>query len=243
MISVATLATGLVLVAACVSDGDPISPSLDGSTEGVDGALQPNPKDDGSTPEDAGVQTDAGADAETDAAPIVLPEDDAGTTDDDAGVDAGPSCSKLTTGPFVTATCSATLPSAKGGALTTTTYTLTGVEVYSASCSKLGLLNPYEHRGALEVTATSGTTATFAFIDQYRKPPKPPVLSRITTRQYSVDVTASGGNLTFTPLACNPGSAPATASYRLATVNGKKTMFLGLPYGSGSTATYIFTEQ
>lgn len=157
------------------------------------------------------------------------PEDDGGLTDPDAGLDAGPACQALKTGAFVTTTCS-TLPARvlAGGPLTTTTYELTSVTVLGSSdlCKPAGGYAVREHRGTLRVTASSGTSATFEFIDQFRVPGS----LRVSSRRWDTQIKASDNILTLTPQACSINPAPATAAYGVGTSSGKKTINLRLPW-------------
>lgn len=169
-------------------------------------------------------------------------EEDGGLTDPDGGFDAGPACQTLTVGPFVKTTCAATpVRVGTGGDLTTTTYQLTSVTVLGnkAVCAPGGGYEELEHRGTLQVTASSPTSATFEFIDQYKRSGP----SRVGTRRYDVAVTASGNKLTYTPQTCATSPAPAEATYYTGTSAAKKTITLRLPWGASSEALYRYTEQ
>lgn len=236
------LVSGSVAVVACVGDDDSNPATPDG------GALPEASTPDTSTTsgDSAPPPVDAGPDAEdiTDGGGLP-PEDDAGLDPDaslDAGFDAGPACTVLTPGAFVKSTCVSRVLLNTGGTLTTTSYVLTNVAVLGSTtfCGAGGTFVPYDHRGALKVTATSATTATFEFLDQYKKSG---VLVRPTSVRYDVDVSAASATLTYTPKACAQKPAPAKAGYSVGTdVNGKKTLILRLPYGTGS-ANYRFVEQ
>jgi len=146
-------------------------------------------------------------------------------------------------GDFVTTTC-ATSPTRLGraGALTTTTYELTAVTVLGnpTVCRSGGGYEAREHRGGLKVTATSGTTATFEFLDQFRRPGA----ARVSVRRWDVDVEAKDGRLTFTPRACSVNSPPTETSYSTGpAAGGKKTLTLRLPWGASSEAIYRYTEK
>lgn len=245
LVATIVLAAGAAAVAACVGDEDTASPGADGGTpEASTGTPDTSTSSaDSSAPPPA----DAGADVEeiSDGGGL-LPEDDAGADPDDGGLDggfdAGPACSTLTPGAFVTSTCASKALFLAGGALTTTKYVLSNVQVLGSPtfCGVGGGFAPYEHRGALEVTAKNATTATFEFVDQYRKAG---AITRPTPVRYDVTVAASGTTLTYTPTACAQKPAPAQAGYSVSTDanTGKKVLILRLPYGTGN-ANYRFVE-
>ncbi len=218
------LVSGSMAVAACVGDENASSPSPDAGAFPEAGT-----PDTSSASSDSGPPpVDAGADAEEIADGGGLPpEDDAGLDTDaglDAGFDAGPACTVLTPGAFVTSTCVSRVLINAGGTLTTTDYQLTGVAVLGSTtfCGAGGGFAAYDHRGGLRVTAKSATTATFEFLD--------------------LEVSAASATLTYTPQACAAKPAPAKAGYSVTTDGkGKKVLILRLPYGTGY-ANYRFTE-
>lgn len=241
-VSSSVAAGAAALVVACVDDTSPaVSPTPDGAAPLDSSSTQP-PGNDGGTATTDGA-TDAGPDAEE----IVdgggtLPEEDAGP-DTDAGFDAGPACASLTTGAFVDTSCATLAPFLKGGSLETANYNLESVTVLGDKtfCGDGGRYVPFEHRGRLEVTATSATSATFEFLDQYRK--KSGIVIRPTSVRYDVSVAASATTLTFTPQACAAHAPPATAIFSSG-VNPatlKRTLILRLPYGTGA-ALYRYVE-
>jgi hypothetical protein len=235
------LVSGSMAVAACVGDENTSSPSPDAGAFPEAGT-----PDTSSASSDSGPPpVDAGADAEEIADGGGLPpEDDAGLDTDaglDAGVDAGPACTVLTPGAFVTSTCVSRVLINAGGTLTTTDYQLTGVAVLGSTtfCGAGGGFAAYDHRGGLRVTAKSATTATFEFLDQYKKAG---AIVRPTSVRYDVEVSAASATLTYTPQACAAKPAPAKAGYSVTTDGkGKKVLILRLPYGTGY-ANYRFTE-
>lgn len=243
LILLTTSVAATAFVFAACDDSNVVSiPDPDGSAAAPDGS---SPQPDPATPVDDGAApVDAGPDAEdiTDGGGLP-PEDDGGTTDLDGGFDAGPTCAVLTTGAWHQTTCSSRSAILAGGTLTTTNYRLASVTVLGSKtfCGVGGGYVPYEHRGAVEVTATSATTATFEFLDQYRKVSA--TLTRPTSVRYDVAVSASGGQLTYTPQACAAKAAPGTAGFTVGVLaaNGKKTLTLRLPYGTGS-ALYTYVE-
>ena len=237
---------GSALVAACVGDETtPPAATPDGSTPEVDGSTSSpetsTPDTDASNP-----PQDAGADVEeiTDGGDLP-PEDDGGITELDGGFDAGPACDQLTPGPFVTSTCTTLVRIPSGGDLTSGTYELTRVVVLGGKtfCAAGGGFVAYEHRGALEITATSPTSAVFELLDQYRKPN--PIPFRPTTVRYDVTVAASAAQLTFAPQECALKSAPSVVRFSVGSVAGsnKKTITLRLPYGANGSADYTFTQM
>lgn len=234
------IAVGALVFVACDDDsGTTTTQTPDGSVTFDGSTTQPDP-----STTDGAVIVDAGPDGEdiTDGGGLP-PEDDAGLTDPDGGYDAGPSCALLTPGAFQQTSCSSRLPFLSGGVLTTANYQLANVVVLGSKtfCDPDGgTYTPYEHRGALEVTATSPTAATFEFLDQYRKVGG--IVVRPTTVRYDVAVSASAATLTYTPEACAAKPAPGTAGYSVGTnASGKKTLTLRLPYGSG-TALFRYVE-
>lgn len=239
------LVSGSMAVAACVGDEESSSSSPDAGTFPEAGTGTPDTStgssDSGQPPVDAGPDAEDIADGGG-----LPPEDDAGVDPDpdaglDAGFDAGPACSTLTPGAFVTSTCVSRVLINTGGTLTTTNYELTGVAVLGSTtfCAAGGGFAAYDHRGALKVTAKSATSATFEFIDQYKKAG---AIVRPTSVRYDVDVSASSATLTYTPQACAAKPAPAKAGYSVTTDGkGKKVLILRLPYGTGN-ANYRFTE-
>lgn len=233
--------SGSVAIAACVGDEDTSSSAPDGGTP----EASTGTPDTSTTSSDSSSPVDAGPDVEVIADGGGLPpEDDAGLDPDaslDAGFDAGPACTVLTPGAFVTSGCVSKALAPQGGTLTTTSYVLTNVGVLGsiAFCGGGGFV-AYDHRGALKVTATSATTATFEFIDQYKKAG---AIARPTSVRYDVAVSASGSTLTYTPKDCAQKPAPAQAAYTVTTDGmGKKVLILRLPYGTGN-ANYRFVEQ
>ena len=247
-VSAVSAVLGGASIVACVSDEVPTptaapdgaAPPSDGSTTSPESSTSVD--DDASNP-----PQDAGPDAEdiTDGGDLP-PEDDGGITDPDGGFDAGPACDALKPGAFVTSTCSTLSRIHAGGALTSGTYQLTNVTVLGtkAFCIAGGGFVPYDHRGALQVTATSATSATFELLDQYRKAGGPIAL-RPTTVRYDVTAAANAAQLTFTPQECALTAAPSLVSYSVGTLaaTGKKTITLRLPYGAKGSANYTFTEM
>lgn len=223
------------LMVACVGDVSPsTAPRVDGTstTDSARPVPDPAPGSDASTAaRDASDELEGGG---------LLPiEPDAGF-DTDAGVDAGPACVTVTPAGYSSSTCSSRVVSMVGGALTTTTYELAGVTVVGSAAFCGTEFVPYEHRGGLEVTATSPTAATFRFFDLYRRPSLPPVTP--SNQRYDATVVASGNQLTLGPTACAQKPAPASASYSVVANGAKKELHLRLPYGAGS-AIYKFVER
>lgn len=219
------------LVAACSSDDSSTSPV---ATPAADGSTtDPIPEPDASS----GL-ADAGGEVIAEGGGL-LPEDPDAGPDTDAGVDAGPACGPVLAGGYSPSTCSNRVATFTGGALTTTTYTLSSVTVLGTSTFCSSTFTTYDHRGGLKVTATSPSAATFELIDGYRKPVIPFKLP--TSYRYDAQVAASGTLLTYTAGACATKPAPATASYSVGVDNGRKTIILRLPYGTG-TALYRFVE-
>ncbi len=224
-----TLAGGL-LVFACSDDETTTPPatSPDGSISTSDSSTTPpSTADSSTTPTDAG---DDGGELITDGGGV-LPEEDGG--DPDAGFDAGPACQTLTPGAFVDTACASRVAILQGGDLVTATYDLVSVTVLGSVsfCGVGGGYIPYEHRGALRVTATSAKNATFEFLDQYRK--KQNIVVRPTSVRYDVTAASAAATLTFTELPCKSKAPPTTATYSVSAVNGKKAIVLRLPYGTG----------
>lgn len=230
-------------IAACVSDSDtpagetPDSSAADSATPD---SSTPTATDDASTPTDpdAGEEiTDGGG---------LPPEDDedGGATDLDGGFDGGAACASLGVGTFVESSCAFLTKAMSGGDLSSGTYVLTSVAALGSKtyCAAGGGYVAYDHRGTLEVTATSTSAATFEFIDQYRKTGGN-ILTRPTTLRYDVAVAASGTTLTYTAQPCAAKAAPASALYSTGvTADSKKTITLRLPYGTGS-ANFYYVEQ
>jgi hypothetical protein len=237
-----SLAGGAVAVFACSDETPPpgsatpdaaTSPDLDGSST--------------TNPDTSTAPTDSGPVDEVDGGGVPI-EDDGGTTDLDGGFDAGPACGTVGYGAFNPTSCLSGLTLGfQGGTLTTTTYELQKVNPFGskAFCAPGGGYVEYQHRGGLIVTVTGGNTATFEFLDQYRKTPSPggPINIRPTTNRYDVDVAVSTSTLTFTPKACALKPAPAKATFQVGqTAGGKKTITMRLPYGTSGTANYYFVE-
>lgn len=242
LVFVAGSVAAAVGIAACVSD-DPGATSdvggVDSGTPDTSSSAPPGP--DANTPPvadpDAGEEiTDGGGLPPED-------EDDGGTTDLDGGFDGGVACATLTSGAYVESKCASLSKAHVGGDLTSGTYILTSVTALGSKdyCTGKGYV-AYDHRGVLEVTASSATTATFEFLDQYKKTGI--ALGRPTTNRYDVEVSASGKTLSYTPQACAVKTAPTTAEFSTgALVDVKKrTITLKLPYGTG-TANFYFVQQ
>lgn len=230
---VAALSTA-AMVAACGDDEAATGTTGAPDASTTDTATPPDPPP---PPDDAAA--DGGAEEIADGGGEPPPIEDAGP-DDDAGLDAGPACALLTPGAFSASKCASLLARLSGGTLTTTTYTLTSVTVGASPTACATTFKSLDHRGALVVNATSASTATFQFLDQY-KPPG--ALVRPTSVRYDVTVSAAGTILTYTPATCAQKPAPATAGYGVSTApGGKKVLILALPYGAGGSARYVYTE-
>ena len=228
-------------IVACVGDafsvgGDGVDAGTEGDFEGGDQPVAPT------GPSDAGLDgayeeiTEGGGGGE-------LEEEDGGL-DDDGGVDAGPACGAVTVGEYAKSGCSTIIVRPAGGALTTAEYELTKVTVVGTLevCGKGGTYVAYDHRGGLKVTATSATTATFEFMDQYRKSGGG-LIVRSTTVRWDADVTTSGGNIAFAQRDCALKPAPEKGTYTASVDKvGKKVLSLRIPYGNG-TAIYSFVEK
>ena len=228
---------------ACVEDADPIAPPA--SEAGVEGSVTtPTP----STTATASNPEDAGSDAEAFEGGGLPVEEDGGATDEDGGFDAGPACASLSLGETLSTSCASLSPRPGGGKLQTATYRLTGVIVLGSPdfCSTGGGYVAYNHVGALRVTAQSDTTAKIEFVDQYWRKAAlttPGVPIRRTTVRYDVNAVATGVKMAFTPQTCSLKPPPETATYSTgADVNGKKSIVLWLPYGTG-TARFVFLEN
>jgi len=226
------------IVTACEDDPATTPAGPDATPITIDSSITPPSSNDGQVPVDAG--NEAGEEIADGGG--TLPEEDGGLTDPDGGFDAGPACATLTTGAFVDSTCQIRIPIMGGGVLTTTNYQLVGVAVLGARtfcADRDGGFQGLQHRGALEVTAATANTATFEFVDQYRRTQ----LTRPSTRRYDVAVTAAGNGLVFTAQPCAAQTPPTTATYTVGVVPGslKKTITLRLPYGSGF-ALYQYAE-
>ncbi len=248
--SACILGAGL-LVAACSSDDDtaPAAPldaspgaERDAASPALDAAPEEAGREDvvsdggGILPLDASADDDAGV---LDGGGLLPLEPDAGV-DEDAGVDAGPSCSSVLTGTqYSTSTCSSALGIVTGGALTTATYVLKSIVLVGSQSFCASAFTPYDHRAGLIVTASSPSAAKFQFVDFYRKTGS---VVRPTSYRYDADVVASSALLTFTPRSCATRPAPSTAKYSVTTDNGKKAIVIRLPYGTGS-AMYRFVES
>lgn len=233
-------------VIACVNDDDPTvgQPTADGSVP-ESGATDPDTGNtttgDGAAPIDAG-DLDAG-ETITDGGDLPPEEEDGGVTDPDGGFDAGPACGPLVAGAYVTSSCTSFTAIPAGGDLVSGTYVLDSVSVLGTAtfCGAGGGFLPYDHRGVLEVSATSTTTATFELLDQYKKTGG--ILSRPTTIRYDVLANASKAQLTYTAQACALKTPPASGAYTAGLLKtGKKYITLRLPYGSKGTANYRFVE-
>ena len=231
---------GIVAVAACGGDDDnsPVDPGVpDGSS--TPDTSQPTADTGTGTPDTSAPPADSGSDAGeeiTDGGGLP-PEDDAGV-DLDAGFDAGPACGTLVPGAYSASSCVSRLALMSGGALTTTTYTLEKVTVQGSVSFCSMTFASYDHRGALKVTASSASAATFEFWDLYKKAG---AIARPTSVRYDVDVAATGSSLAFTPKTCEAKPAPAGAMYSVGDAAGKKVLTLRLPYGKGF-ALYRFVE-
>lgn len=236
---------GALGIMACVSEEPAPAPAAPdgsvpdpGNTQTDSGSNTTN--DDGSTSIDAG-DPDAG-EIITDGGDLP-PEEDGGVTDPDGGFDAGPACAPLTPGAYVTSTCASISVLPSGGDLVSGTYVLDSVVVLGTAtfCGAGGGFAAYDHRGALEVSATSTTSATFELLDQYKK--SGGLLVRPTTVRYDVVANANKSTLTYTPQACALKAAPPSGSYTAGTLKtGKKFITLRLPYGAKGTANYRFVE-
>lgn len=230
---------GVLAIAACVSDEElPANTTPDGGN--ADGAASV----DASSTEDASpTPVPDGGEEIADGGGLPPDEEDGGVTDLDGGFDAGPACDPLTAGAFVTTKCATLSPAHAGGDLVSGSYILVGVTSLGDAtyCSKGGAYVAYDHRGALEITATSPSAATFEFLDQYRKTGG--TITRPATIRYDVAVArGKAASLTFTAQDCALKGAPTSALYSTGNVNGKSTIVLRLPYGTGS-ANFYFVQQ
>lgn len=240
LVFVASSLAGAVGIAACVSDELPVGAGPDAG--GLDSATPDTstPVNDGAPPVEV---PDAGEEV-TDGGGLPPEEDeDGGTTDLDGGFDGGAACASLTAGAYVQSGCATLSKIHVGGELTSGVYVLTTVTALGskAFCEPDGGYIAYDHRGVLEVTASTATTATFEFLDQYRK--TGPIIARPSTLRYDVSVAASGKVLSYTPQACALKTAPPSAEFSVGkNAESKKTITLKLPYGKG-TANFTFVQQ
>lgn len=205
--------------------------------------------DAGPAPTNPGPITDAGLDADKEGEvigeggdlPDVIPDDAAS---EEVGPDGGlvfqPGCLLPVAGPFVATTCSNRLSTYTSAGLVSGTYVLTSVEVKGSTAFCSDVFKVYEHAGALAVTASSPANANLRFYDKYRSQANPLATS---VNRYSVDVTASGTDLTFGAPVCAAGTAaPAAGKFSSGIKDGKKYITLRLPYGATGSAMYRFSE-
>lgn len=219
-----------MVATGCSDDEAAEAPATPDASTGTDAQSEP-PADGGTTP-----TVDSGEEIITDGGGL-LPEDpDAGILDEDAGVDGGVACGLLTTGAYVTSSCSNRASLFVGGTLTTADYQLKAVTVLGDKVFCAGTFLPYSHRAGLKVTASSPTTATLELLELYGKTG---AIGK-TGKRYDATVVAAGNTLTYTPTACGK-AAPATATYSIGTEvgTGKAQILLRLPYGKGQ-AIYRF---
>ena len=232
------LSAGACLAGACVSDPPLDLPSSDAggldATFDSGGSVDPQPNEDAGDDLDATVVVTDGGDYPD------FPDDDAG--DEDAGPpDAGVGCAALTPGEFYDSTCSSKIAPLKGGNLVSGTYQLYKIDVIGDAAFCRGF-TVYQHRGALEVTATSADR-DLQYIDQYR-PKDDIIIRRPVTVRYDVEVAAKGEALAYTGSAACPGNAtrPRSAQFETGMISGKNAIVLLLPYGRSGQALHYFIE-
>ncbi len=233
-----TFAGAAVIVAACSGD-EPIAPitAPDGSTPGVDSSTLPPPDSDGASD---GAVEDPDAGFEDDGGHEVVDDDGGVIADEDGGFDGGTACASLKSGTIIETTCGNRIALWGGGDLVTATYQLAAIHVIGDKtfCQDAGTYETAEHRGALQVTATSPTQATFEFVDQGREKstkigdrPAP-----FATRRYDVLVQAKDNALSLTADDCKLTSPPRSALYSTGkNVLGKRTLTIRLPYTKPGT--------
>ncbi len=232
---------GTVALVACITDDFKVGP---GTNDLPDTSTLP----DVTIPDDTST-TDASTDAPTlldlDGGAIVdggdiTPGDSGVIVDPDAGYDAGPSCTPLSTKNEVLSTCSQTAPSFSGGTIAAGRYELAAVAVQGDALDCGRAFKADTFRTVLTVTAGKvADSYNFKFSEIV-------VNAGGTARALRYDLLASvsqKAQLTLVPDApCDTGASKRVTGFTATGIKGSSQLVLMFPYGKGGSAAYLFKQ-